>query len=414
MFASQLQHVQIKRPATFLDNMLHRLLGTAVQLSRKPASMSFSTGPSVPALSPYPNKCICVRPQEIIRCVISKAAISQQAALTYSFLPSSRNALLGSSSIFSSLKSGSKASTLDCTPDVRSVSMSESSYAAGGPPSTSLVFHTELLLNVGKGAEMAERLADLCYRTLEPLEPLSPRRTVHRRVPQIASFLPKKSVLLRSKRPAATLLSTQTQGHFLSQRVLLPHQASQLSSSTLHTAQNRTPAVSVSPASPPISTKDNSFLSVNTGDGTSSTGPASIEKFDLDKISGTKGEQACGQWIHVPDAQNSVSDVPVSHSKSVLLNPGDPTASLMPRQAKTNRRNILIVMIEPFSRSIKSLSKKAPTGDTPIKDNEKRIPPSAVTSPQKQTAVFPTPGKMPDGPTGDMAASTTKARSLVQ
>ncbi|KAG1730998.1 hypothetical protein EDB19DRAFT_1739283 [Suillus lakei] len=48
-------------------------------------------------------------------------------------------------------------------------------------------------------------------------------------------------------------------------------------------------------------------------------------------------------------------------------------------------------MVEPFSRSIKSLSKKTPTGDTPVK-NEKSTSPSAVTSPQKQTAVFPHPG----------------------
>ncbi|KAG1731004.1 hypothetical protein EDB19DRAFT_2041873 [Suillus lakei] len=41
------------------------------------------------------------------------------------------------------------------------------------------------------------------------------------------------------------------------------NQASQLSSSTLCAAQNRTPTVSVSPASPPLSTQDKSFRSVN-------------------------------------------------------------------------------------------------------------------------------------------------------
>ncbi|KAG1730996.1 hypothetical protein EDB19DRAFT_2010015 [Suillus lakei] len=41
------------------------------------------------------------------------------------------------------------------------------------------------------------------------------------------------------------------------------NQASQLSSSTLRAAQNWTPTVSVSPASPPLSTQDKSFRSVN-------------------------------------------------------------------------------------------------------------------------------------------------------
>ncbi|KAG1745315.1 hypothetical protein EDB19DRAFT_1959446 [Suillus lakei] len=85
-------------------------------------------------------------------------------------------------------------------------------------------------------------------------------------------------------------------------------------------------------------------------------------------------------------------------SKSSLFSPGDPTASLMPRQAKKkNRWNILAFMVEPFSRSIKSLSKKTPTCDTP-----------------KQTAMIPTLGKIPDGPTCDMAAPTTKARNVMQ
>lgn len=113
-------------------------------------------------------------------------------------------------------------------------------------------------------------------------------------------------------------------------------------------------------------------------------------------------------------AQNSFSDVPVSQSKSSLLSPGGSNNITDAEASKKNRRNTLTVMVEPFSRSIKSLSKKTPTGDTPVKDNEKSVPPSAVTSPQKQTAVFPTLGKMQDGPTGDMAASTTKARNVMQ
>ncbi|KAG2133805.1 Pkinase-domain-containing protein [Suillus bovinus] len=217
------------------------------------------------------------------------------------------------------------------------------------------------------------------------------------------------------------------------------NQPAQLSSSTLRAAQNRTPTVSVSPASPPMSTEDKSCRSVNTGNGTSSTGSASsrhrkglsIDKFGLGKIFGTNGEQAAvnGSTSRVPSessgagassiveerrgsAQNSISDVPDSRSKSSLLSPGGSNTDA--EASKKNRRNTLTVMVEPFSRSIKSLSKKTPTGDTPVKDNEKSVPPSAVTSPQKQTAVFPTLGKMQDGPTGDMAASTTKARNVMQ
>lgn len=219
------------------------------------------------------------------------------------------------------------------------------------------------------------------------------------------------------------------------------NQQAQLSSSTLRAAQNRTPTVSVSPASPPMSTEDKSFRSVNTGNGTSSTGSGSsrhrkglsIDKFGLGKIFGTNGEQAAanGSTSRVPSessaagassiveerrgsAQNSFSDVPVSQSKSSLLSPGGSNSIIDAEASKKNRRNTLTVMVEPFSRSIKSLSKKTPTGDTPVKDNEKSVPPSAVTSPQKQTAVFPTLGKMQDGPTGDMAASTTKARNVMQ
>lgn len=218
------------------------------------------------------------------------------------------------------------------------------------------------------------------------------------------------------------------------------NQPSQLSSSTLRAAQNRTPTVSVSPASPP-STEDKSFRSVNTGNGTNSTGSASsrhrkglsIDKFGLGKIFGTNGEQATanGSTSRVPSessaagassiveerrgsAQNSVSDVPTSQSKSSLLSPGGSNSITDAEASKKNRRNTLTVIVEPFSRSIKSLSKKTPAGDTPVKDNEKSVPPSAVTSPQKQTAVFPTLGKVQDGPTGDMAASTTKARNVMQ
>lgn len=220
-------------------------------------------------------------------------------------------------------------------------------------------------------------------------------------------------------------------------------QAPQHSSSTLRAAQNRTPTVSVSPASPPVSTEEKSFRSVNTGNGTNSTGSASsrhrkglsIDKFGLGKIFGTNGDHSAanGSTSRVPSessaagasfiveerrgsAQNSVSDVPVSYSKSSLLSPGGSNSVADPESSKKNRRNTLTVMVEPFSRTIKARSKKTPTGDTPVKDNDKSVPPSAITSPQKQTAIFPTLGKMQDGLHSgmDMAASTTKARNVMQ
>ncbi|KAG1750401.1 Pkinase-domain-containing protein [Suillus paluster] len=220
-------------------------------------------------------------------------------------------------------------------------------------------------------------------------------------------------------------------------------QAPQHSSSTLRAAQNRTPTVSVSPASPSMSTEEKSFQSVKTGNGTNSSGSGSsrhrkglsIDKFGLGKIFGTNSEQAAtnGSTSRVPSessaagasfiveerrgsAQNSVSDVPVSQSKSSLLSPGGSNSITDAESSKKNRRNTLTVMVEPFSRSIKSRSKKTPTGETPVKENDKSVPPSAIASPQKQTAVFPTLGKMQDELHSgmDMAASTTKARNVMQ
>ena len=214
-------------------------------------------------------------------------------------------------------------------------------------------------------------------------------------------------------------------------------QGPQLSSSTLRAAQNQTPIVSVSPASPPVSTEEKSFLSGKTG-GTSSTTSSrhrkgiSMDKFGLSKIFGMNGEQAAtnGSTSRVPSessaagasfiveetrasAQNSVQDVPVSQSKSSLLSPGGFNGITDADASKKNRRNTLTVMVEPFSRSIKSRSKKTPTSDTPVKDNEKSVPSSAITTPLKQTTAFPTMGNGPHSGT-DMAASTTKARNVMQ
>ncbi|KAG1807390.1 Pkinase-domain-containing protein [Suillus variegatus] len=271
---------------------------------------------------------------------------------------------------------------------------------------------------------------------------LSPRRTAHRRVPQIASFPNQYSC--KAEVQSRLLPSIQTQDRFLLllQPVHLPHETNHLN--CLHRPCalrkiGRPPSQFLQQV--PLSTEDKSFRSVNTGNGTNSTGSASsrhrkglsIDKFGLGKIFGTNGEQATanGSTSRVPSessaagassiveerrgsAQNSVSDVPTSQSKSSLLSPGGSNSITDAEASKKNRRNTLTVIVEPFSRSIKSLSKKTPAGDTPVKDNEKSVPPSAVTSPQKQTAVFPTLGKVQDGPTGDMAASTTKARNVMQ
>lgn len=208
-------------------------------------------------------------------------------------------------------------------------------------------------------------------------------------------------------------------------------------SAALREHQPQTPSVAISPASPSPTTnaEDKSSKSVNTI--TSSTGSGSsrhrkglsVDKFGLGKIFGTNGDQSAanGMRSRVP-SESSAAGTPVVEekrssaavtstndtAKNALLSPLSPGPT---DSAKKNRRNTLTVMVEPFSRSIKSRKGKTPVSETPAKDNrdlEKQLPPSSTASPsQTNRAVFPSVAK--DGhQTHDMPASTTKARNVMQ
>lgn len=206
-------------------------------------------------------------------------------------------------------------------------------------------------------------------------------------------------------------------------------------SAALRENQPQTPSVAISPASPSPTPngEDKSFKSIqgSTGSGSSRHRKGlSVDKFGLGKIFGTNGDQAAanGTRSRVP-SESSAAGTPVAEekrasstitstndtAKNALLSPVSPSPT---NSAKKNRRNTLTVMVEPFSRTIKSRKGKTPVGETPSKDNrdlEKQLPPSSTDSPSQTNrgTVFPSVAK--DGhQTHDMPASTTKARNVMQ
>lgn len=206
-------------------------------------------------------------------------------------------------------------------------------------------------------------------------------------------------------------------------------------SAALRENQPQTPLVAISPASPSTTNgEDKSSKSVHgsTGSGSSRHRKGlSVDKFGLGKIFGTNGDQAAvnGMRSRVP-SESSAAGTPVAEekkaastvtgtndtAKSALLSPVSSTPT---DSAKKNRRNTLTVMVEPFSRTIKSRKGKTPVGETPVKDDnrdpEKQLPPSSTDSPSQTNrgTVFPSVAK--DGhQTHDMPASTTKARNVMQ
>lgn len=209
-------------------------------------------------------------------------------------------------------------------------------------------------------------------------------------------------------------------------------------SAALRENQPQTPSVAISPASPSPATnaEDKSSKSVNTA--TSSTGSGSsrhrkglsVDKFGLGKIFGTNGDQstANGMRSRVP-SESSAAGTPTAEEKkasSTVTGANDtknallsPVSSSPTDAAKKNRRNTLTVMVEPFSRSIKSRKGKTPVSETPAKDNrddlEKQLPPSSTASPSQTNrgTVFPSVAK-DEHQTHDMPASTTKARNVMQ
>ena len=203
-------------------------------------------------------------------------------------------------------------------------------------------------------------------------------------------------------------------------------------SSALRENQPQTPSVAISPASPTANAEDKSSKSIHgsTGSGSSRHRKGlSVDKFGLGKIFGANGDQAVnGTRSRVPSESSAAgTSVPEEKSvtlavtdtndttKSALLSPVSPSPT---DTAKKNRRNTLTVMVEPFSRTIKSRKGKTPVGETPVKDNrdlEKQLPPSSTESPSQiaHGTVFPSVVK--DGhQTHEMPASTTKARNVMQ
>lgn len=206
-------------------------------------------------------------------------------------------------------------------------------------------------------------------------------------------------------------------------------------SAALRENQPQTPSVAISPASPSPATNAED-RSVNTATGSTGSGSSrhrkglSVDKFGLGKIFGTNGDQSAanGMRSRVP-SESSAAGTPLAEekktsstvtstndsAKNALLSPVSPSPS---ESAKKNRRNTLTVMVEPFSRSIKSRKGKTPVNETPVKDSrdlEKQLPPSSTASPSQTNrgTVFPSVAK--DGhQTHDMPASTTKARNVMQ
>lgn len=208
-------------------------------------------------------------------------------------------------------------------------------------------------------------------------------------------------------------------------------------STALREYHPQTPSVAISPASPSATNaEDKSSKSVNTATGSTGSGSSrhrkglSVDKFGLGKIFGTNGDHSAanGTRSRVPSessaagtpaaeekkASITVTTTDVTTAKNSLLSPVSPSASEL---AKKNRRNTLTVMVEPFSRTIKSRKGKTPVSETPVKDNRdlEKLPPSSTASPSQTNrgAVFPSVAK--DGHQGhDMPASTTKARNVMQ
>ncbi|KAH7882716.1 Pkinase-domain-containing protein [Phlebopus sp. FC_14] len=218
---------------------------------------------------------------------------------------------------------------------------------------------------------------------------------------------------------------------------------SQVSASTLREPQPPTPSASRSPASPRVTAnaEGRSLQSATTGTGSTGSGSSrhrkglSIDKFGLGKIFGANGDHSVvnGSTSRVPSESSAVGASLAAEPKNIpstnvntadaaesqgglsLLSPAPSDAT---NASKKNRRNTLTVMVEPFSRSIKSRKGKTPTAEAPPKetrDIEKQAtaPPSSIASPQtRQTAVFPSMAK--ECHSNDMAASTIKARNVMQ
>jgi protein-serine/threonine kinase len=148
-------------------------------------------------------------------------------------------------------------------------------------------------------------------------------------------------------------------------------------------------------------------------------GKSSIDKLGLSKIfsSGFGPTSANNTEGSTKNLQGSTTLVPSdgqSSATSVLLSPVAPEKET----GKKSRRNTLTVMVEPFSRSIRS--KKGRMTNTPLTPATttavQRPSKSVLTTPPKsQSAVLPqTNGNMEFGDPNGLQASTSKARKVME
>jgi protein-serine/threonine kinase len=144
-------------------------------------------------------------------------------------------------------------------------------------------------------------------------------------------------------------------------------------------------------------------------------GKSSIDKLGLSKIfsSGFGPTSGNNNEGGAKNLQASTMLAPFEgkgSATSVLLNPVGPEKET----GKKSRRNTLTVMVEPFSRSIRS--KKARMTNTPrTPSTAVERPKPVVTPPQSQSAVLPqTNGNMDFGDLNGLQVSTSKARKVMQ
>jgi protein-serine/threonine kinase len=143
-------------------------------------------------------------------------------------------------------------------------------------------------------------------------------------------------------------------------------------------------------------------------------GKSSIDKLGLSKIfsSGFGPTSVNNNDGGAKNLQGNSTLAPSEGSAtSVLLNPVGPDKET----GKKSRRNTLTVMVEPFSRSIRS--KKGRTTNTPLTPATaaERPKPAIITPPNSQSAVLPqTNGNMDFGDPNGLQASTNKARKVMQ
>ena len=143
-------------------------------------------------------------------------------------------------------------------------------------------------------------------------------------------------------------------------------------------------------------------------------GKSSIDKLGLSKIFGSGfGPTSANNTEGSTKNSTLVPSEKQGSASSVLLSPAGPEKET----GKKSRRNTLTVMVEPFSRSIRS--KKGRMTNTPLTPAPatavERPSKSAVTPPKSQSAVLPqTNGNMEFGDPNGLQASTSKARKVMQ